>query len=78
MESVKEAPQTPEAPAAKAPPIDHVEKQEPAKDESSPKVPRFNLGALVPINGVWFKIARIEKEGLFLEAVAYTGKGLKK
>lgn len=32
----------------------------------------FNPGQLVPLNGVWFRIERVEKEGLFLKAVGFT------
>jgi hypothetical protein len=35
----------------------------------------FRVGQLYPINGVWFQVERVDKEGLFLRSVGLTGKG---
>lgn len=42
------------------------------------QVPRFQVGALVPLNGVWFTIDRVEKEGIFLKAKAFTRREVKR
>jgi hypothetical protein len=56
MEAIKETP----------PPIESV-----AAAQKKEKLV-FNPGQLVPLNGVWFQIERVEKEGLFLKAVGFT------
>jgi hypothetical protein len=48
------------------PPIEEVA----AKQQSDRLV--FKAGQLVPLNGVWFAVERVDKDGLFLKAVGFT------
>lgn len=48
-----------------------------SKNEGRSTVDRFPIGSLVPINGVWFKIAEVKAEGLLLSPVGFTKKGRK-
>jgi hypothetical protein len=51
-----------------------AEKQEKSEVKDA-GVPRFQEGMLFPINGVWFKVEKLTKTGLQLEAVGFTKKG---
>lgn len=45
--------------------------------DSGSRVARFPVGSLVPLNGVWFKISKVDKVGVLLEPVGFTKKGRK-
>ena len=48
-----------------------------SNSDSGSRVARFPIGSLVPINGVWFKISKVDEVGLTLEPVGFTKKGRK-
>ena len=45
--------------------------------DSGSRTARFPIGSLVPLNGVWFKISKVDKVGVLLEPVGFTKKGRK-
>jgi hypothetical protein len=53
-----------------------TEKLEETKVQESKGHPRFTVGELLPFKGVWFVVKEVSKQGLVLEAKAFTAKGV--
>lgn len=61
--------------------MEAVETKQQTVAEVAAKQPKdtlvFNPGELFPLKGVWFRVERVEKEGMFLAPIGFTGKARK-